>query len=199
MKLELEKLRAEIDKLKADTKKAAADTVKAEWDSSTAWMASIGPIISVITILILAATLIAQRKTALDVQEKQGQAALDLQKAEASAAREIKVVDLVMSSRSPALARDRAALLSHLYKEEVRSAFLNAVEAMTVRHEFPGDLGLEQRMNVFHELAGKYTKPEDVAQLAREIFGGEHPPNWLKNLVLPKPAPTPRTQISEEE
>jgi hypothetical protein len=159
--LDLRKL-AEIQKLLADTKKAEADISKAKWD----W---IGPLLSVLTIAVLAYTLVSQRKTALGVQKKQGQAALDLQKAEASAAREIKVVDLVMSSRSPTLAKRKAAL-SHLYKE--RSAFLDAVEVMTRRHEFPGDLGLEQRMNVFQELAGKYTKPEDVALLARQIFGG---------------------------
>jgi hypothetical protein len=190
-KLELEKLRAEIDNLKADTKKAAADTEKAEWDSSTAWTAWIGPLISVITIFILAATLIAQRKTALDVQEKQGQAALDLQKAEAIAAREIKVVDLVMSSRSPALAQLKAELLGSL---EVRSPFLDAVKARTEMHQFPGDLGLELRMKVFEELASKYDEPADIVLLARQtLFGGE---DWFEKLVPPKPTPTARRQNS---
>jgi hypothetical protein len=182
--LELQKLDTEIKKMKAETDKATAEINKTAWDR-------IGPLVSVLTIFILAYTMVSQRKTALDVQKKQGQSELDLQKAEARAALDIKVVDLVMSSRSPALARGRAELLSHLYKEEVRSDFLKAVEAMTANHEFPGDLGHEQRMTVFHELAAKYSKPEDVAVLALGIFGGDKPPKWLENLnrVLPKLAP----------
>jgi hypothetical protein len=196
--LDLGKLRAEIQKLQADTKKAEADTKKANWD----W---IGPLVSVITIAVLAATLVSQRKTALDVQEKQsaaslqlqqkqGQAALELQKAQNSAALEIKVIDLVMSSRSPALARGRAELLGHLYTEEARSAFLDAVKTMTLRREFPGDLGFELRTKVFTELASKYKEPADVALLARRIFSGD---DWLKEELVPsKPAPTLHTQNS---
>ena len=72
--------------------------------------------------------------------------------------------------------------------------FLGAVEAMTANHEFPGDIGFEQRMNVFQALAGKYTKPEDVVLLARQIFGGKTPPDWLKNLVPPKLTTAPSGQ-----
>ena len=222
-KLELRKLRAEIRNLQAETKKALANSKRAEWDSSTAWMAWIAPIISSITLVILATTLVVQRQTALDVQkaeardalqlqekqgqaaldlqkaeardalqlqEKQGQAALDLQTAEACAAREIKVVDLVMSSRSPALAQLKAELLGSLYREEVRSPFLKAVKEMTDMREFPGDLGLEMRMKVFQELVSKYDEPADIVLLARKtLLGGK---GWLDELV----PPTPRKQNS---
>lgn len=191
--LELGKLRGEIQKLQADIKKA-------EWDSYTAW---IGPALSVITIVVLAATLVSQRKTALEVQqrqgaaalalqEKQGQAALELQKAQSSAALEIKVVDLVMSSRSPALALGRAELLRHLNKD-TSNYFLQEVIQKAADRDFPGDLGFELRTKVFEVLAGKYTEPADVALLARKIFSGD---DWLKEDLVPRTAATPGTHNS---
>jgi hypothetical protein len=211
----VEKRDLELGKLRAEIQKLQADITKEEWDSYTAWL---GPALTFIALLVplivLAFTLTSQRKQALDVQEKQGAQALKLQEKQAAhalalqekqwaqalalqekqgqAALDIKVIDLVMSSRSPALALDRAELLSHLYENEVGSAFLLAVKAMTKRHEFPGDLGFELRTKVFTELASKCTEPGDVEVIARNIFSKDE---WLKReLVPPKPAPTPGTQ-----
>ena len=115
------------------------------------------------------------------MQEKQGNDALELQKERSNADRDIKVVDLIMNSRSPALAQLKAELLSSLYKEENISAFLDLVKERTEMKQFPGDLGIEMRMKVFEKLVEKCKEPADIVLLARDtLFGGE---GWFEKLV----------------
>jgi hypothetical protein len=192
--LELTKLRAEVAKLQVEIDKT-------RFDEKVGWIA---PTVSALTLIVLVATLVAQRYTALNVQEKQGKTALDvqtkqaesalalqrtqgesalkLQQAQGDAALQLKIIELIMSSRSPALAKGRAELLATSNTKNIGAAFLKAVEAMTAEGQFPGDLGFELRTQVFEQLAGKYSDPSDVALLARNIFTGD---DWLKKDILP--------------
>jgi hypothetical protein len=233
-RLENEKLEAEIAKIKSDIandvrvlegqklkvemEKLSADTSKANIDSFFGWIA---PLVSILSILILVATLRNQRKTALDVQERQAKSALELADRQASQARDVqerqaksalalqerqgnqalqlKITELIMASRSPALARMRAALLSTLYEESSTNPFLSKVKEMTDEHQFPGDLGHEVRTKVFEELAAKYQNPADVKLLAEKIFSGV---DWLKEdiappktLLSPPPDPSPGSVV----
>jgi hypothetical protein len=192
--LELSKLRAEVAKLQVEVDKT-------QIDKYVGWIA---PTVSALTLIVLVMTLVTQRKTALDVQvkqaasalaiqtkqaasalevqTKQGASALALQQAQGDAALQLKIVELIMSSRSPALARGRAELLASSNSRNISSDFLKAVLDVTAKHQFPGDLGFELRTTVFEQLSGKYTDPSDVALLARNIFSGD---DWLKANILP--------------
>ena len=87
-----------------------------------------------------------------------------------------------MSSRSPAMTRDRAKLLASLNQRNTGTDFLKAVEAMTTERQFPRDIGFELRTRIFEQLSEKYSEPSDVALLARNIFSGD---DWLKKDILP--------------
>jgi hypothetical protein len=159
--LELRKLHAEITKL-------SAETDKLYWDRVTGWIA---PTVSVLTILILAITIVAQRRTALDVQKLQDQHTLEL-----------KIAEFIMTSRSPAMAKDRAELLSTLYHGDSRE-FLDVVRTKAEGHDFPGDIGFELRSRVFEQTALKYNDASDIIELARRIFTGDM---WLRDLDTPQ-------------
>jgi len=135
----------------------------------------------------VAVTLVNQRRTAIDVQERQSNQALQL-----------KITALIMASRSPALAGMRAELLGTLYDKSGTSAFLSKVKEMAHDKKFPGDLGHELRTKVFEELAEKYENPADVKLAAETIYCGD---DWLKEDIappttfLPRPPDSPTNSV----
>jgi len=222
LRLEIDKLREDItniknditndtkalerQKLKAEREKLEADTSKANFDKLWGWIA---PLVSILSIVILVATLRNQRSTALDVQDRQATSALKLQKEQAASALalqerqgnqalQLKITELIMASRSPALAGMRAELLSTLYDKSGTSAFLSKVKEMTDDKKFPGDLGHELRTKVFEELAEKYENPADVKLAAETIYCGD---DWLKEDIappttfLPRPPDSPTNSV----
>jgi hypothetical protein len=159
--LEIARLRAEIEKVRAEAEKLQADRI-------TGWLA---PAVGVLSVLLLILTLVSQRSTAMRVQREQAQHALEL-----------KIADFIMSSRSPAMARQRAELLSGLYADGVSSRFLETVRAHAAAGDFPGDIGFDLRTRFFEATAAKYDAPSDIAELARRIFTGD---KWLKDDLTP--------------
>jgi hypothetical protein len=157
-----------MTRLKEEIEKVRAEAEKLRTDKMTGWIA---PAVSVLSVLILALTLVSQRKTAIQVQRKQGQHELAL-----------KIADFIMSSRSPAMAEQRAELLSSLSVDGVSSRFLETVMTHTKAKNFPGDIGYDLRTRFFEATAAKYDEPSDVAELARRIFTGD---DWLKNDLTP--------------
>lgn len=190
---ELDKLKLEIEKLKQDTSKARVDT----------WVGWITPVVSLGTLAILVFTLRSQRKTALKVQEKQAEDALKLQLKQGEAALKLqhqqgadalklaqkqsdqalfnKLADIVVDSRTPDMARDRAELLKYLYNDNMGPQFLTRVQTMVDKGRFPGSLRAELNKAVFEQIASKCANPEDVANLARSIWPND---DWLKNLEI---------------
>src|SRR5262249_6376286 len=90
--------------------------------------------------------------------------------------------EFIMTSRSPAMAKDRAELLSTLYHGDSRE-FLDVVRTKAERHDFPGDIGFELRSRVFEQTALKYNDASDIIELARRIFTGDM---WLRDLDTPQ-------------
>jgi hypothetical protein len=199
-RLENEKLEAEIAKIKSDmsddtrvleNQKLKAEIEKLTFDTSQAnrFAGWIAPLVSILTIVVLVAGLLNTRKTALNVQKEQGNQALQL-----------KITELIMASRSPALAGMRGELLSTLYEKNGTNTFFSKIKEMTAKKQFPGDLGHEVRIKVFEELAAKYENPADVKLLAENIFSGDE---WLKQdiappkMLLPQaPDPSPGSVVS---
>jgi hypothetical protein len=108
-----DKLDLEKERLRAQTEKLKAEAWKFEWDRYTGWIA---PAVSILGVPILILTMVMQRRTAMKVQEgTRAPGDFKLQGEEARAALELKIADFIMSSRSPAMARMRAELLSGLY------------------------------------------------------------------------------------
>lgn len=171
--LEIARLRAEIEKAKAEAEKLRADRL-------TGWLA---PAVSVLSVILLILTLVSQRSTAMRIQQEQAQHSLEL-----------KIADFIMSSRSPAMAKQRAELLSSLYADGVSSRFLETVRAHAAAGNFPGDLGLEIKVRFFEAAAAKYDTPSDIAELARRIFTGD---KWLKDDLTPPKTVT--QQVSTEK
>ena len=157
--LDKQKARAEIDKLKI------------EW-----WTVGIAPALSALSVLMLAITLILQRKTQIEIQQRQKQADFQL-----------KAAELVLNSRNPAMAKGRAALLTNLYPEQIDFRFRNKLD----RIDFPGALGQEIRMEVFKQLASKYSNPADVAKLFFVAFPDEKKQKgkWFEIDDIPAPSP----------
>ena len=154
----------ELRKLQAEIAKLSAEAHKLYWNNLTDWIA---PTVSIFTILMLAVTIRAQRRTALDVRH----------------ILELKIAEFIMTSRTPGMARQRAALLSTLYQGGISKEFLNVVKAKADQGEFPGDLGFALRTTVFEQTAPKYADPRDIVELARRMFTGDE---WLKKLDAPQ-------------
>ena len=146
-----EKTRLELSRLRADVDKVAAEREKLVAEKYTSWFA---PAVSLLAIPILIATIILQRRTAVQVQQQHGQYALEL-----------KIAEFIMGSRSPAMARQRAELLSNLYREGVSTKFLENVRVQAGMGEFPGDLGFALRNTFFTTVASKYDNPSDILEL----------------------------------
>jgi len=159
--LEIARLRAEIEKCRAEAEKLQADKF-------TGWIAAA---VSVLSVLILVVTLIDQRGTAMRIQHEQERHALEL-----------KIADFIMSSRSPAMAQQRAELLSSLSTDSVSGRFLETVRRQAADGDFPGDLGVDLRTRFFAATAAKYDAPSDIAELARRIFTGD---TWLRDDLTP--------------
>jgi hypothetical protein len=170
-----EKENLEIARLSAEIEKFRAEAAKLQTDKLTGWIA---PTVSVLSVFILVLTLVVQRSTAMRVQREQAQHALEL-----------KVADFIMSSRSPAMARQRSELLSGLYADGVSNRFLETVRAHAAAEDFPGDIGFDFRTRFFAATAAKYDAPSDIAELARRIFTGD---KWLQaDLTPPKTVAQP--------
>ena len=180
-----EKENLEIARLRAEIEKVGAEAEKLRGDKITSWIAPAASVLSVlISVLILNWTLVSQRETAMQVQREQGRHALEL-----------KIADFIMSSRSPAMAEQRAELLSSLSADGVSSRFLETVITHAKAKDFPGDIGYDLRTKFFEATAAKYDAPSDVAELARRIFADD---KWLKGDLTPpktvvQPASTEKT------
>jgi len=162
-KLETDKLKLETDKLKDEIDKLHIDRV-------TVWIA---PAISAGSVLLLAVGLLVQRATTTRVQRMLGRVDLEL-----------KVAELVMSSRSSAMARERAEILTTLYEKGMSSEFLTTMRKV---QEFPIDLGIELREEFLRQVGPKYDEPSDIEELYRRVFPGQA--RWLTpNFVPPKTA-----------
>jgi hypothetical protein len=92
----------------------------------------------------------------------------------------LKVTDLIMSSRSPAMAEGRARLLAGLGEEDLSKRLQLAVDEQ--REKFPGDLSYDLQTKVFEAAAEKYDAPCDILALARSVFS-THP--WVARVEAP--------------
>jgi hypothetical protein len=164
---ETAKLEVERDKLLAETEKLKVEKEKMETDVR-AWIA---PAISALSVLFIAIGLIVQYFQATRLQRTQ-----------ARVDGELKMMEILMASRSPAMAQDRANLFLRMYRQEMSRPFAETIA--DIRKRFPGDIGMEVREKFFEVVGAHYQNPHDIQELARRIFTGDE---WLqKDLTPPK-------------
>ena len=118
----------------------------------------IAPALSAFSILVLAISLIIQRRTARGIQKRSEQTNFEL-----------KVAELLMSSPSPAAAEARMNVLNGLYEERLRPGFKNRFD----KKDFHGPRFHELRLEVFRQMSAKASSPEEVTQVFRRVFSNE--------------------------
>jgi hypothetical protein len=151
-KLELDKMNAEIEKLKSEIR--------------FSWINPVAAAVSVAGVVALLAGMWFQRGTALDIQQRADKAALEL-----------KISDLLLSSKSKYMAVERLNILKNLYSHEKNKVFLDSFKT----DKFPGTQYKDMKMELFKAVAEKCKNPRDVKDMFSRIF---HEEEWPKKIVL---------------
>jgi hypothetical protein len=160
---------AEIDKLIAEKEKLVAEKVKMETDVN-AWVPAA---ISALSVLAVVVGLLFQYFQATRLQQRQ-----------ARVDGELKMMEILMASRSPAMAQDRANLFLRMYRHEMSEPFAETIA--DIRKNFPGDIGMEVREKFLEVAGAQYQNPHDILALARRIFKNDE---WLKEDLTPPKTP----------
>jgi len=172
--LEVEKYKAEIRKLTQDSQdhglsvdRLTAEIDKLRSDRYIAWGSAGAIILSFFGVI---ATILFQRKTALDVQSRSEQTNFEL-----------KVADFVMSSYSGAVADQRLKVLTRLYGDRLRPGFADDFQ----KDLFPSIKYQELRLALFTSLVEKCNTQDDVLKVFQQVFP-EEGSWWFDKLFPPK-------------
>jgi len=139
--LEDQKLRLEIRKLETETV-----------------IGYFAPVLNALTILMVLLTILSQRRTAIEIQDKAERANFDM-----------KAAELFMSSHTAWGAKKRLELLSQIFRERMPADIVERFKD----ENFPGQKYYDLRLEIAKQMAAKCTSPSDVIEVFRASFPEE--------------------------